>query len=137
MLELPREILKVDAQATLYCDPLNQNLWSRSQALLFYKASPGNSPGQQRQPLPHKSRHFRASGVMTSGVRPQDTCSSAAVSPEARGKATTSLHLPGGAWLSWGEGTQAPAGALATVSSTQFCSGMPDLHVKLVATLPL
>ena len=82
MLELPREILKVDAQVTLYCDPLNQNLCSRSQALVFYKASPGNSPGQQRQPLPHKSRHFRASGVMTRGVRPQEMCSPAAVSLE-------------------------------------------------------
>ena len=74
---------------------------------------------------------------MISGMRPQETRCPAAVSLEARGKATTSLHLPGGAWQSWGKGTQAHMGALAAVSSTRFCSGVPDLHVKLVDTLPL
>lgn len=60
-LELPREPLKVDARATLQPDPLNRNLTDESQAQVIYKVSLGDSPGQQRQPLPHTNEHLRTS----------------------------------------------------------------------------
>lgn len=62
---------------------------------MFFKASPGNSLGQQRQPLPHKSRHFRASGGDDKWHETKKMCSPAAVSLESPRKGNDELAAAG------------------------------------------